>query len=513
MLMKLSIANMAHSRPEFGPHALGRLKEADQGAIDSVAAALAEKRLSRDETVGIMSRVAEGIVDCESFTDKARLRELYMKLRDSLGSVSLSPDEKDAGKIAEAMAEVTAFHLDAIQRYDDIIWLGFVSAENSAAMEEMTKGKAISTGAVLARAEGGQETLDSGFREVARKCLVNALYNGGTWTRFHASEVLSLYFGIETPGIAQSALEEALEKGEPRDIVAAEMYLRRLGTDARGAALERLEGMLGRGERIEEAARALRTLGREPKEIVEGLALSGSTDALKAYLHIYGRNSADIYSLAVMAGERPGAKLALASLSKSGEDRHIAMLAGRVMSIIRNRDELEGAESDLDFLRNYVLIPEEKFPAERLYVEMVFDSVAKVLNGCGKGEKKTAVAVLAASGASPGSLADNMDAHTLKLIRRNVENALLHALHSPDTRETAARGLERIGSDRVEDLLEKIARREGQSPVGAVASDTLASVAGKKMEKDIMLAEETVRAPRPPPPPKITRPAGVLRIN
>jgi len=512
--MKLSIATIAHSRPEIDSRVLERLMTADDNAIGEIASALQSGKLSKNEMPHVMSHIVNAMVEQDSLASKTRLRDLYMKIRDSLGSVSISSDEKDNARIFDGMAEVTGFHLDAIQRYDDIVWLAFLGAELGEKMEEMTKGKVISTGAVLARADRGEENIDSGFREVARKCLVNALYNGGAWTKFHASEVLEQYYGIEMKSIATRALGETLEKGSAKSVIAAEMYLRQRGIDAKDAAIARLTSMLKTD--VEGAARALLKLGVDPKDSMENMILEGGKEALEAYLSIYEKSPADLYSLAVMAGDKPQLRQEISLISKSVEDRHLAKMAGKVMAFVRNRDEIDSAESDRDFLLEHVLVPEMKYPTERLYVEMVFDAVIKVLDSYNPSvsERKTATTLLCASGANPGALSENLDSHTMKVIARNVENALLHALNYADCRERAAEGLEKIGSDRIENVLERIVEREGElGPTGIVASETLARISGRKIEKDIILIDETVRAPRPPPIPKAATAAKQLRIN
>jgi hypothetical protein len=482
-----------------------KLKEADENAIREIASALQEGKLAKDQIPYIMSHVVEAIVDQDSFSNKIKLRELYMQLRDMLASVSISSEEKDVSRIFSGMQEVTRDHLDAIQRYDDLVWLATISPEMGEKMEEMTKGKAISTGAVLARAERGVESLDPEFSGVARKCLVNALNSGGAWTVFHASEVLSLHFGIETKGIAVNALEEVLEKGDPRDIVAAEMYLRHYGIETKDKAVERLIGILRGGEAVESAAIALSKFGLDPKELIEEMILKGNKEAISAYLSIYHKSPADIYSLAVMADEKREIKLELGSLSKSDDDRHIAKVAGIAMSYVRNRDELDSAVQDRRFLCDDII--QDPTTPQMMYVECVFDAVEKVL-GAGprtdieKMEYQAALKQLTTFGADPGAMKGLLDNHTLKLIRRNVENALLHALVASDFRDLACAGLEKIGSDRIEEVLDKIVARIGESsPAGIAASEALENIRGRKIEETIVFV--------PPKPPKIpSRPQG-----
>jgi hypothetical protein len=145
-------------------------------------------------------------------------------------------------------------------------------------------------------------------------------------------------------------------------------------------------------------------------------------------------------------------------------------------------------------------------------VELIFNAVETALSprmdGSGV-DYEAAVRQLATWGADPGEMADLFDRHGLKLIRRNVENALLHVLSTSQdqaVREDAAAGLRKIGSDRVEIILEKIVERLGEGcPAGALASDTLASIMGSKVEIfEVRLPAPAKRKP-PAQPPRLVQ--------
>jgi hypothetical protein len=120
-------------------------------------------------------------------------------------------------------------------------------------------------------------------------------------------------------------------------------------------------------------------------------------------------------------------------------------------------------------------------------------------------DTEIAVQQLSSFGTRPGQIASLFEPHGLKLIARNVENALLHALTSndPRLRESAAAGLEKIGSDRIEDILERIISRSGKdSNVGFLASEALGAIRGSKLELVDLKAPPPPRKAGPPPLPK-----------
>jgi hypothetical protein len=194
-------------------------------------------------------------------------------------------------------------------------------------------------------------------------------------------------------------------------------------------------------------------------------------------------------------------KAELVAIVRNGFGQQVKDVAGASLRPIRIRNEAEDATADKEFLLESVY-PDPTTP-QRMYIECIFSAVETVYSAKAD-ETHTAIALkqMATFGAQPGEIGSLFDAHSLKLITRNVENALLHALSSPNPshRETAAAGLEKIGSDRIEEILERIVGRTGESSeIGALASDALSVIRGKKLE----IYDVNLPPPRrtPPPPP------------
>ncbi len=198
-------------------------------------------------------------------------------------------------------------------------------------------------------------------------------------------------------------------------------------------------------------------------------------------------------------------KAELVAIVKNGFGQQVKDVAGESIRPIRIRTEAEDARADREFLLETVY-PDPTTP-QRMYVECIFSAVDTVYSGrASETEAAIALRQMATFGAQPGEIGSLFDAHSLKLITRNVENALLHALVNGNKphREVAAAGLEKIGSDRVEEILERIVARTGESSeAGALASETLANIRGSKLEVVAVM----VRPPslRPPPPPRLQK--------
>lgn len=473
------------------------LKRIDDNAIREIASALQKGELDRDEIPYIMSHVVQAMAGQggkDAAENKSGLYQIYVALSDALTSAGIGQEDDLRSTVAK-ISQVTDAHLQAAYRYDDLVMLAYISPGMGDTMDEMTKGKVISTGRVLAMAGEGKEPVDGRFEEVARECLMNALNNGGSWTRFHASEFLELHFGMDTEESAKKALGELLEKGSVKSVVAAEMYLRLYyGVETKGVAVERLCMLLKSGDSatMEDAAEALSRFGIDAKEMVEDLVWSGSSEtrknAIGAYLALYGDDKVARYALSIMAIEDAEISNLLGELAKEGING-IRSAASEILIMKRQGSERAGAVSDREFLLE-TEYPDPTSP-QRLYIDCVFDAVERVLGSkaSNRNELEIAVRQLAAYGTSPGQIEaifeSKSDKHNLKIILRNVENALLHAVASPDPdiRSQAACGLEKIGSDRIEQILERIVERHGEEgEVGAIADETLAKIRGDKIE-------------------------------
>ena len=140
----------------------------------------------------------------------------------------------------------------------------------------------------------------------------------------------------------------------------------------------------------------------------------------------------------------------------------------------------------------------------RLYIDMMFDAVEKVLLGVGNPEKNDEITIaltqLARSGIKGGPGGDLLDEASLEVVQKNVEDALLYALISGDKeqKEKAGEGLASIGGERVVTILSKLVRKEMPSEVmserGKAAKAVLARIYGDVTPKDVVSI--------PPPVPK-----------
>ncbi|HSB47537.1 MAG TPA: hypothetical protein VLD37_05975 [Candidatus Bilamarchaeum sp.] len=444
--------------------ALSRLKEGDEAAVKEVARALKDGAIVREEIPYILSYAVEAMLAKDPKTGFSAKCSIYNELHQPL----IEALAKYSGEMTIGESDI---FFQAAQRYELVAGLALASPLSASKADATTAAAAISLGAVLARARDGAETLDGKFEDVARACLMNALKHGGNWTKVHSSEALDAYFGTDTKDIARVALTEILDKGNGRDMAFAAWLLEReFGVDAKGIIEERIWN--GSGE--------------------------SRTNAINAYLRLNENDAVALYTLAVMAEGRREIRNEISLIAKS--DEATAGAAGAVMSYARNRDELDSAVQDRKFLCEEVI--QDPTSPQMAYVECVFDSVEKALGPSPRTETErmgyqVALKQLTTFGVDPGAMKELLDSHTLKVIRRNVENALLHALMSGNFTSLACQGLERIGSDRVEEILDRIVSREGEgTPVGAAASETLASIRGKKLEEVLEFVP-----PKPPRPP------------
>jgi hypothetical protein len=156
-------------------------------------------------------------------------------------------------------------------------------------------------------------------------------------------------------------------------------------------------------------------------------------------------------------------KKILVSLEES-EAGQITKAASYSLRAIREKDEVETARADLGTLSE-IEYPDVTSP-QRWYLEIVFDAVETVLTKI-KDENRgqevlVALKQLAAYGAAPGPMKELIDEHSLGMVKKNVENALVHALVHGDERmaEDAKEGLRKSSSERVITILNKVADRE-----------------------------------------------------
>ncbi|MEW6035528.1 MAG: hypothetical protein AB1529_02855 [Candidatus Micrarchaeota archaeon] len=442
----------------LGDNLLKRLAEGDREAAAHLRDILRTGVIEKDDAAGILGHAVQGMARQSARRTEGLLAkfELY-SIVSELCCIVVPPSggmEQDLMKAAANVLSVDDRDITTVSLYEDLVALAMNGPEGCydkvpkqmAQAAKSTAGgsfrQTISTGAAIARAREGSIEVDGTYLEAARVCLLNAMHYGSPETSTYAYEAVSL---IPDNKASDYLLDAAW------------------GTEGESRA-----------------------------------------KALGALFAHYGDDTVALYTISILAKENLDVRAEVAQIAKGNE------AAGRIMAGLRHGDELDTARADKEMLLE-TEYPDPTCP-QRTYIEMVFNAVETALSPAGGGrgvDYETSVKQLATWGADPGGMADLFDKHSLKLIRRNVENALLHVLAThPDcgVREEAAAGLKKIGSDRVEAVLERIVERLGEGcPAGALASDTLASIRGSKVEIfEVVLPAPAKRKP-PAQPPRLVQ--------
>ncbi len=314
-------------------------------------------------------------------------------------------------------------------------------------IESNNYSAAIQIGKVLAVAKREGKPLDPQFESLANRCLANA-------AKFATGE--TAMYAIEAIGIAGN-------------------------DEARTTAVNKLIDMVELGP-------------GDGKQAAMGTLLKYfSDDAFaRVVIHEIALENAEIRSI-------------LASVAK-GSDRKAAAAAGSIMADVRTENEVEWMKAN----KETILYDYPEYSPQRTYLECMFQAIETVMGRHPSTpremtEYEVALLQLSSSG-NPGQIEALFDSKgdrlNLAKMAKDVENALLYALnngYSAEVRERAAVGLERIGSERVQDILERIAQRHGEdTEVGSLASDALARIRGR----DIMESAVEIKAFRKPPTPQ-----------
>jgi hypothetical protein len=414
--------------------ALRSLKDADKAAITEIAQALREGKVDRDEIPYILSYVVEAITaqsgDIEKGAkNKFMLFSLHQILSDALTKIELVPEElgdirKNLGRISSRLNEARDFHIQSAQRYEDLVALAMIGPEAGLAQLGEVEKKAVAS--------------------VSRNAFRQVISTGAALMKVAQGETSDGRFAE----VAEGCLVNALRFANAEVTVYAAEALSAVGHDARDQLSDRIwEGTMRK-------------------------------DAIEAYITLFKQDKVALYTLVVMAEKSYDVRKELSGIARD-TDNAISRLAGQVMAQIRIRDELDSVVQDREFLCD--LLPDSTSP-QRAYIECVFDSVERILGGAPTDlEYQIALKQLSTFGADPGAMKELLDDHTLKLIKKNVENALLHALATSGFKAIAAAGLEKIGSDRIEHILERIEARGGEG--AHTASETLERIRGRKVEE------------------------------
>ncbi len=317
-------------------------------------------------------------------------------------------------------------------------------------IEDNSYSAAIQIGKVLAVAKREGTELDPAFASLANRCLANAAKFADGETAFYAIEAIGIAGNEESRMSAVNRLIDMIEFNGPRE--------QAMGT-------------------------LMRYFGDDP--------------FAKIVVHEVALENAEVRSI-------------LSSIAK-GEGK-AAEAAGRIMGDVRTENEVEWMKAD----KETILCDYPEFSPQRTYLECMFQAIETVMGRYPSTSKEmieyeVAILQLSAVG-NPGQIeslfTSRGDRSNLAKMAKDVENALLYALSngmSAEIRERAAAGLEKMGSERVQDILERIANRHGEeSEIGALASDTLSKIRGR----DIMdTAIEIMPMKKPPLPGPAVRAA------
>ncbi len=369
---------------------------------------------------------------------------------------------------AEKLSAESPEDVAKVWRYDKLMMLALVGPQGDREglkagrerlleyLEDGLYSPVIQVGLMLAEAARGESRLEPGVADLANRCLVNAARYGRADASMYAMEAI---------GIAGNE-------------------------EAKTAAVNRLIDMVESGG-SEQKQQALETLLRHFSE-----------DAFaKVVIHELALENAEIRS--ILSGMARGA------------DRKLSKVAGNMMADVRTENEVEWMKAD----RETVLIDYPEYSPQRLYLECMYQAIGTVMGRYPstpkeRTEYEVALLQLATAG-NPGQIEALFDSKgdrlNLSKMIKDVENALLSALsngYSPEVRQRAAQGLEKIGSQRIEDILERIAQRHGEdTEAGALASETLSRIRGKSIMETAIEVETFRRPPVPRPARKMAAPA------
>jgi hypothetical protein len=221
--------------------------------------------------------------------------------------------------------------------------------------------------------------------------------------------------------------------------------------------------------------------------------------AKRSLLHIvyYGHEHARVFAVEGLRNFRDsnGIKKELLSIAKARNDAQLMAAIMGSLDQLRVNEEIEIARADRQMMMDVGQYDETE--PGRLYADMLFSAVETVLaknfEEEARDEVKIAVMQLARSGIDSEPTAGLLDDLSQKLVRKNVENALIHALRNKDEeiREEAIEGLCTLGGGRVTNILMRISERE-------VADNDLTATG--KAAREVLLRIHRKENPALPPP-------------
>ncbi|MFN7991854.1 MAG: hypothetical protein U0R44_06905 [Candidatus Micrarchaeia archaeon] len=456
----------------IGDSLLERIKQGDAGAVAhfkdilKVEGVIEMDEISRLQLAAVSAALAQtgkgkGAAD-------AKL-DIYFNVFDKLAGLrtaGLTEGSADLKAAAAKLMAETPEETGRVWTYDKLMMLALSGPQTDQEgldqrkkrmlelLESNNYSPVIQIGALLARSSRGESRPDDDLVRLSNACLRNAALHGKDDSAWYALEALSAHGDRESRETAKDRLLTILSEGNPEERKAAF-----------GILLE---------------------------------AFSGD-----------GFVSLCVYQI---CKENAQIRSELADIAKNGKPE-IAAAAGSLMAGVRIDDEKETAVADFEFLLETEYI--DPTSPQRMYVEFIFDAVKTVygplpLTKRQSDDLEIAVKQLSAHGANPGQIEaifeSKSDQFNLRKVMKSVENALLHAFanNGGSVRELAASGLERIGSERVQTVLERIVARN-KNELGSKADDLLADIRGREVWDTVVVVPSSRRALERAKPPAAGR--------
>jgi len=211
-----------------------------------------------------------------------------------------------------------------------------------------------------------------------------------------------------------------------------------------GEKLQRIYGAIGEGlyaQTISVGAGVIDSRDERTKQVAKKCLINvveHGDDRARGYA---------IEALELFPGDMAVRKL-IGTLEQTDPNPTIRKVAGAVMKAIRENDEIETAIADGEFLVETQY--QDPTMPQRMYIETVFDAVVGILRDPKLSETNQNAMVLMKQlttfGVAPGPMEELIDSYDFRKVRRNIANAMVHALVFGDEKvqEMAASALEKI---------------------------------------------------------------------
>ncbi len=451
----------------------------DMAAGNPDAIAVVKKQLSpemsREEIVEVLTYAIEGMVNQSSHGEEGMKRKLgLLSICVALNKLFESEGTEAAGMLAEAkrldgiykegekpgegvlldfVHRLSAFDNEALAAQYDLCGhlnaMALIGPDSDMAgmnanLRDSLKavgdrdgfGHTISAGAAVARAQDGEIMIGKKLMEVAKKCLLNMAFHGDERARRYAVEALALFK-------VDADVKEGLVSIAERDSAV---------TEAAGESLKTL---------------------REHKE-----ATTLYADRLSLLSIEYPKDSTSPMIRSRLEMTFQAAETVLTKLS-DGNEREVEEAVKQLTTVapcLRSRQDFQISITPIDISAAISLAD----ILDQRELEEVGSALDRLTSSKGKVQK----------------LKTTLERRSLGLVRRNVENALIHAFVNGDgeVRETAKAGLIGLGSENVLYILRKISDREWKE-----GQRTETGTRVKEVFQEIQFRRNRQSAPPPPP--------------